>query len=75
MLDGIDQMDNEEKAQLLWWLPDVLPTGLELIVSCQAGATQKASQRREWLQFEMIDLDESASLHITKVCCWSIDRN
>jgi tetratricopeptide (TPR) repeat protein len=64
ILDGLDQLEDTERAPDLAWLPESPPENVRLIVSALPGRSLDALDRRGWptLTVERLSQDERAQL-------------
>jgi len=56
VIDGLDQLEDQEGALDLAWLPRQIPSNLRLIVSTSGGATFADLVDRKWVSFEVAPL-------------------
>ena len=67
VLDGIDQIDDQDHARDLVWLPAVMPPGIRLVCTTRPGRTCNEMKQRGWqvLKLPMLSRDERRELIIT----------
>lgn len=64
VLDGLNQLEDQDNAPDLTWLPNFIPPNVRLIVSALPGRSLEALQKREWpnLTIELLESDERNTL-------------
>jgi hypothetical protein len=58
VIDALDQLDDQDGALDLIWLPGVIPQNVRLVVSTRPGRTLDELHRRGWPALEVLPLDE-----------------
>jgi hypothetical protein len=53
ILDGLDQLEDRHGPVGLNWLPEEVPSGVRLIVSCRRGPALGELRRRRWAELEV----------------------
>jgi hypothetical protein len=59
LLDGLDQLEDHAGPAGLGWLPEQMPPGVRLIVSCRRGPLLAELRRRHWAELEVKPLGRS----------------
>ena len=57
VIDGLNQLEDRDRAPDLAWLPRDLPPRVRLVLSTLPGRTFDEIERREWPKFELAPLD------------------
>ena len=73
VLDGLDQVDRQDAAEQLGWLPDDWPRGCRVIVSTQEGESLAACRRRGWteeLRMPGLSADDRRTVTCTILAGW-----
>jgi hypothetical protein len=53
LLDGLDQLEDQNEAAGLGWLPQEVPPEVRLVVSCRRGPILAELRRRRWAELEV----------------------
>lgn len=59
ILDALNQLEDQDQAPDLVWLPPVIPSNVRMIVSTLPGRPLEELKRRGWPRMEVATLDES----------------
>lgn len=57
IIDGINQLEDEDKALLMGWFPSFIPANIRVIISSQPGITYDALMRRNYNSFSVPELN------------------
>lgn len=57
IIDGLNQIEDQDAALSLPWLPESPPHGLRIIISTLPGKSLEVVRRRGWLELEVLPLE------------------